>query len=143
MQRRNSILWFVLLSLVSVMAFAQSRPYTPPPGDPERQAIMDALRTPVERELRKRVIFKVDLLKVQAGWAFMRGIPLRSDSSPMDYRGAPYQQAIDEGVFDDWICALFHWRSGEWEVVQYVIGATDVVYADWSRRFGAPSAIFR
>ncbi|HRD49671.1 MAG: hypothetical protein JNK95_07570 [Candidatus Competibacter sp.] len=136
-------MWFLLLNRVSLAGFAQSRPYTSPPGDPERKVIMDALRTPVERALRKRVIFKVDLLKVQAGWAFMRGAPLRSDSSPMDYRGTPYRQLIDDGMFDDWICALFHWRGGKWEVVQYVIGATDVVYADWSRRFGAPPGIFR
>ena len=143
MQRRNSITWFVVLSLISLVALAQSRPYTPPPGDPERQALMDTLRTPVERELRKRVIFKVDQLKVQDGWAFMRGVPLRPDNSPMDYRGTPYQQAIDDGVFDDWICALLHWQRGKWRVKQYVIGATDVVYADWSRRFGAPPGIFR
>ena len=136
-------MWFLLLNRVSLAGFAQSRPCTPPPGDPERKVIMDALRTPVERALRKRVIFKVDLLKVQAGWAFMRGAPLRSDSSPMDYRGTPYRQLIDDGMFDDWICALFHGRGGKWEVVQYVIGATDVVYADWSRRFGAPPGIFR
>ncbi len=143
MQQRTSILWFIALSLVSLAAFTQSRPYTPSPGDPERKAIMDALRTPVERELHKRVVFKVDQLKVQEGWAFMRGTPLRPDNSPMDYRGTLYQQALDDGVFDDWICALFHWRNGEWQVVQYVIGATDVIYEDWGRRFGAPTGIFR
>ncbi|MFO1371594.1 MAG: hypothetical protein U1F42_04115 [Candidatus Competibacteraceae bacterium] len=143
MQRCKSILWLVLLSLISLAVVAQSRPYTPSPSSPERKTIMDALRTPVERELRKQVIFKVNQLKVQDNWAFMRGMPLRPDSSPMDYRGTPYQQAIDDGVFDNWICALLHWQGGEWRVVQYVIGATDVVYADWSRRFGAPPAIFR
>jgi len=141
-QPRKSIFWLIALCLVSLTAFGQSW-YTPPPGDPERQALMDALRTPVERELRKRVIFKVDHLKVQDGWAFMRGVPLHPDSSPMDYRGTPYQQAIDDGVFDDWICALLRWQRGTWRVKQYVIGATDVVYADWSRRFGAPPGIFR
>jgi hypothetical protein len=142
-QRRNSILWFVLLSVIGLTAFAQSRPYTPPPGDPERKAIMDALRTPVERELRRRVIFKVDHLNVQDGWAFMRGAPLQPDGAPMDYRGTPYQQAMDNGAFDDWICALLHRRGGEWRVLQYVIGATDVVYEGWDHRFGAPPAIFR
>lgn len=143
MQQRNSILWFVLLSLVCLVAFAQSRPYTPPPGDPERQAIMDALRTPVERDLRKRVLFKVDRLKVQEGWAFMRGTPLRPDGRAMDYHDTPYQQAIDADSFEDWICALLYWRNGQWQVAQYMIGATDKTYEGWDRQFGAPLLIFR
>jgi hypothetical protein len=35
-------------------AASQARPYTPRPGSAERAAIMDALRVPVEKELRKR-----------------------------------------------------------------------------------------
>jgi len=35
-----------------------------------------------------------------------------------------------------------HKAGGQWRVVQYVIGATDVAYLGWDRRFHAPAAIF-
>ena len=132
-----------ILSIPVDFVLAQSRPYTPKPGDPERKAITDALRSPVEKELKKRVIFKIDHLKVHNGWAFLRGVPLQSDGKPMSYKGTPHQQAIDEGAFDDGVCALLRKDGTEWRVVTYVIGATDVPYVEWDKEYKAPSAIFK
>ncbi len=105
--------------------------------------MLDALRFPVEKELKRKVIFKVDHLKVQDGWAFLRGVPREAGGKAIDYRGTVYQQAKDDGVFDDWICALLRKQAGEWRVVKYVIGATDVVYENWDQEHKAPAAIFR
>jgi hypothetical protein len=137
----------LLLSVLVVVtlaatALAQATPYTPKAGSAERKAIMDSLRAPVEKRLRKPVIFKVDHLKVQDGWAFLRGVPQRPGGLPMDYSGTGYEQAQKDGIFDDWICALLKNRGGKWEVVIFVIGATDVVYEGWDERYRAPSAIF-
>lgn len=133
----------LLLPFVHAVAFAQNQPYTPKRGEPERQAILDALRASVDKELKKKVIFKVDHLKVQNGWAFLRGVPQQSDGRKMDYRGTVYQQARVDGAFDDWICALLRKRGDEWRVVKYVIGATDAVYEGWDQEYGAPAAVFR
>jgi hypothetical protein len=43
----------------------------------------------------------VDHLKVQDGWAFLRGVPQQSDGRPMDYRGTIFEAAMQEGMFDD------------------------------------------
>ncbi len=132
---------FLLLFLCQ--ALAQNQSYTPERGTPERQAITDALRLPVQKQLKTKIIFKIDHLKVQNGWAFLRGIPQQADGSAVDYRGTPYQTAIGAGAFDDGIVALLRKRGGKWQVVKYVIGATDVPYVDWDRRYHAPSAIFK
>jgi hypothetical protein len=124
-------------------ASAQSPAYTPAPGSDERKAVMDALRAPVERELKKRVIFKVDHLKLQSGWAFVRGVPEQPGGKAMDYRGTEYQEAIRQGVFDNWFCALLRKQGGKWKVVVYSIGATDVVYEGWDKQYKAPPGIFR
>ena len=50
----------------------------------------------------------------------------------MNYQGTPYQEAMTQGMFDDWICALLQKQLGQWRVVTYAIGATDVPYTDWS-----------
>ena len=139
---RFAILFLAMLPL-SATALAQSEPYTPKAGSPERKAIMDSLRVPVQKRLLKPVVFKVDDLKVQDGWAFLRGVPQQPNGKPMDYTGTGYEQAKKDGIFDDWICALLRKRGGKWEVVKFVIGATDVVYIGWDEEFKAPPAIFQ
>jgi hypothetical protein len=116
---------------------------TPAPGSAERKGIADALRAPVEKELRQKVVFKLDHLKVSGDWAFLRGVPQRPGGGKVDYSATPYRQRIEDGVFDDWVCALLRKRAGKWQVVKYVIGATDVVYEGWDEEYHAPPAIFR
>jgi hypothetical protein len=134
-----------LLLLLTTSAFGQlggQTSYTPEKGSAERKAIVDALRVPIEKRLKQPVIFKIDHLKVQNGWAFMLGSPQKSDGSAIDYHGTVYQEAIDAGAFDDGVVALLHNVNGKWKVIQYVIGATDVPYVDWDKTFKAPRAIF-
>lgn len=123
--------------------WAQISPYTPPSGVPERKAILDALRSSVEKDLKRTVVFKVDHLKVQNGWAFVRGTPTQPGGSPLNYNGTLYEEAIKEGMFDDGISALLQKRRARWRTVTYVIGATDVPYEDWSEKYHAPPAIFK
>jgi hypothetical protein len=108
----------------------------------ERTAVLDALRVPVRKELKKPVLFKVDHLKMQDGWAFMTGEPQQPGGKAMDYRGTRYQKATDDGVFDDWICALLRRKKGKWTVLRYRIGATDVAWIGWDAEFKAPKGIF-
>jgi hypothetical protein len=121
---------------------AQTRAYTPEKGSAERKAITDALRVPVQKKLKRQVIFKIDHLKVQNGWAFLLGAPRRPDGGELDYHGTPYAEAYNAGAFGDDIMALLHKVGGQWRVVQYVIGATDVAYLGWARKFQAPAEIF-
>ena len=104
--------------------------------------VLDALRASVEEKLAQDVIFEVEWLKVREEWAFMRGTPRRADGGPVDYRNTIYREAVEEGVFDDWICALLTYRNGRWSVTAEAIGATDVPYVGWHREFGAPREIF-
>jgi len=117
-------------------------PYTPDKGSAERKAIVDALRSPVEKKLKQPVIFKIDHLKVQKGWAFLLGVPQQPGGSAINYQGTAYQTAIDAGAFDDSVVALLHNVNGKWRVIQYVIGATDVPYLDWDKEYRAPKSIF-
>jgi hypothetical protein len=145
MQRKLRLLLPVLLLLVSAAgaARAQGGTNTPAPGSPERRAITDALRSPVERELKQKVVFKIERLKLKDGWAFLSGVPQRPDGGRVDYSSTPYKEAINEGAFDDGIVALLRRKAGKWQVVKYVIGATDVPYVTWDKDYKAPPAIFQ
>lgn len=139
---KKSLRVFALLVACVSLGGAQTRPSTPAPGSPERKAILDALRLPVEKKLKRKVVFKVDVLKSFDGWAFLRGTPQQPGGKPMNYNGTPYQQLITEGAFDDGISALLKLKGKTWTVVTYNIGATDVVWADWSEKHKAPPELF-
>jgi hypothetical protein len=117
-------------------------PHVPERGSPERKAIVDGLRVPVEKRLKQPVIFKIDHLKVQNNWAFLSGRPQTSDGNAIDYTNTVYGEAVDSGAFDDGIVALLRRVNGKWTVVQYVIGATDVPFVDWDKKYRAPKGIF-
>lgn len=142
MRRSLGTLIILLLSFCSAEISAQNQPYTPEKGSPERKAIVDALRVPVERKLHQPVIFKIDHLKVMNGWAFLLGAPRRPDGDMIDYRKTPFREAYEGGAFGDDVMGLLHKQSGRWRVVANVVGATDVAYEGWDRKYHAPAAIF-
>lgn len=135
---------FLVLSLFGTLLCASTTvaQYTPEKGSVERKAITDTLRVPVEKKLKQRVVFNIDHLKVEDGWAFMFGAPRKPGGGRLDYSKTAYAEAEAAGMFDDNISALLHKVRGRWTVVKYVIGATDVVYLDWDKQYHAPSGIF-
>jgi hypothetical protein len=143
MKRKILVLVFLFNALPGQPAWAHGPADLRKPGSPERKLLLNSLHSVVQQELKKPVVFKVDHLKVQDDWAFMHGVPMQPDGKPMNYEGTPYEAAIKQGIFDNWICALLHKRQGRWHVVTYALGATDVPYADWDRRYHAPASIFQ
>lgn len=131
--------WFIVASIFSVSIAAQSV-YTPDKGSAERKAILDALRAPVERDLKQKIVFVTDSLKVQGNWAFASGRPTRPDGSRPDLSRTAWKDSED--LFDDNFFGLLRKTGGKWKVVTHALGCTDVCYADWWRRYKAPKVIF-
>lgn len=138
----KTLLSFLAIALIPALSYAEPELHTPKPGSEERVALMDALRIPVEKELKQSVVFKIDHLKVKGSWAFMRGVPQRPNDKPVDYSKTKYNVAIKEGAFDDGICALLKRTGGKWAVVEFAIGSTDVPWVTWEQDYKAPKAIF-
>lgn len=116
--------------------------HTPEKGSAERTAILAALRVPVERELKQKIIFAAEHFNVLGSWAFLSGDPQNQSGGKPDYRRTVYQQAIDADMFGGGFFALLRKTNGRWRVIRHEIGCTDVCYADWWRRYKAPKAIF-
>ena len=128
---------------VSDVEFTVEQVYTSQQGSPERKLIAAALRAVVGKGLKKPVIFKINSLNIQNNWALLSGIPLEKNGMRIDYCNTSYQEMIDAGLFDDWICALPHKKDSHWTVITHVIGATDAPFIDWAERYHAPADIFK
>jgi hypothetical protein len=78
----SCIVGLALLCTASGLA----EPHTPKPGSEERKAICDGLRDYILRKVATKklpqpIVFKVDYLRVDDGYAWFEGIPLFKDGS--------------------------------------------------------------
>jgi hypothetical protein len=138
---KKSIYSLFIIGAFAAGAFAQTL-HTPEKGSAERSAILDALRVPVERELKQKVVFAAENFNVQGNWAFLSGQPQTPSGGQPNYKGTSYQNAIKAGMFDNNFFALLKRTGGKWKVIQYQIGCTDVCYLPWQKDYKAPKAIF-
>jgi hypothetical protein len=132
----------ILLVVLTAAAALSQTAYEPAKGSAERKAILDALRVPVERDLKQKIVFVADNFKVQGNFAFVGGTPQGANGAEPDYSKTRYADAVESGAFDNNFFALLKKTAGKWKVTTYAIGCTDVCYTDWWRRFRAPKAIF-
>jgi len=114
----------------------------PEKGSPERAALLDILRGPVETELKQKIVFVVHYLNVQGNWAFLSGDLQTPDGGRPNFKITKYRENEENGAMDSNVQALFKKTGGKWKIVTKAIGCTDVCYVDWWRRFKAPKAIF-
>ena len=138
---KKSLFSLVVIFAVATISAAQ-KVYTPGKGSAERTAILAALRVPVEKELKQKIQFSVENFKSNGTWAFLSGDPQNMNGGKPNYKGTPYQEAIDTEMFDNNFFALLKKTGGKWKVVTHVIGCTDVCYATWWKDYKAPKAIF-
>lgn len=75
---RRAILSLTLLASM-VLAAGEEGSRTPRPGSRERKQILDALRAEMMRTDPRPVVFVVEHLKVQRGWAWVAVLPQSPD----------------------------------------------------------------
>jgi hypothetical protein len=128
----------------AVVAQSVPKDLTAARNSPERKAILAALRPTISREAGVPVTFVVEHLKVQNNWAFFRGITRAEAGGEVRWERSPaYKDLVKEGVFDGArTYALLKRVGGRWKRVVHVIGPTDVAWACWWKRYGAPRSIF-
>ncbi len=128
----------IFLAVVSAAQAARE----PQKGSAERKAILDALRVPVEHDLKQKIVFTADHLKVTGTWAFISGSPQTPAGTRPNYTNTKYKDAVDSGAFDNNVFALLKRSGRKWRVVKYALGCTDVCFLDWPTIHRAPKSIF-
>jgi hypothetical protein len=71
--------------------------HTPEKGSAERKVILDALRIPVEKDLKQKVVFVADNFNVYGNWAFVGGTPQSANGGSPDYSRTQYADAKESG----------------------------------------------
>ena len=98
----NLIAIWPLLGLPAFTGEAWAAELEPPPGSPERKAILDALRVELRRYQDEPMVFVVRHLKVADRWAWVVADP----------------QSADATSYYEPVSALLRKRGGSWTLVE-------------------------
>ncbi|WP_246708018.1 hypothetical protein [Ensifer oleiphilus] len=112
----------------------------PAKGSSERAAILDALRPAVEAEMRGSVEFVVTTMRATPNWAFVQVEPQRPGGGVIDLSQTGFRDDADM-MDGSTVFALVSFQGGRWNLVDHVVGPTDVAYAGWAERYGVPARL--
>ena len=143
MLNTNTLLGAAVLvaSAGPLRAAPSSAIYEPKPGSAERRAIFSALRVPVGKQVRRRVIFQGPLKASRSGWAFFSGVVRLDD-------GKGVGRSISTQGSGGSLVALLRKSSGKssgrWRVMSWGFGGgTDAMDEAMRKHPQAPRALFR
>lgn len=114
---------------------------TPKIGSPERQAILNAFRPRIERDLDLKVKFEVHHMKVASGFAFVMAAPIHTNGKKIDWNKTKYARRWQEGSLGASVLALLRKVKGKWSILEYDFGASDFPCEEWIRDHGAPRSL--
>ena len=104
----------------------------------QRKAILDALRVPIERDLKQPVIFAVQKYAVIGDWAFVMATPKRPDGGEI-----AWARTVCRGDVSHLVGGLMKREDGRWIVRDFALCPTDVAWDGWPEQYGAPRALFQ
>jgi hypothetical protein len=113
--------------------------------DPEQAAVTGALSPVVAEEIGRPVSFSVDLMRVDGDWAWLVARPWTPEGTQIDWSQTRYADRAQLGALDGagTTYALLRRQNGQWRVVEFAVGPTDVAWADWADRHGAPASLIQ
>jgi hypothetical protein len=114
-------------------------------SNPERDAMTAALAPRVQAEIGQPVSFTVTTMRVENDWGWLVAQPWTPDGAQIDWSQTRYAERAAEGMLDGGgtTYALLRRENGQWRVVDFAVGPTDVAWADWSERHGAPASLMQ
>lgn len=120
-------------------------PAAPPPGaiDPQTQSLLNVLDPVLSAGIGQPVSLQPTTVNVRDEWAFIIGQPRKPDGTAIDWSTTSLAQRAADGVLDGdgQTFALLKNVNGGWEVLEYVVGPTDVAHIEWAGKYGVPPDI--
>ena len=110
-------------------------------SDPDRKAVLNALRPAVEASMNGPVRFLVHTISsYERRWAFVVADPQRPGGHRIDPKKTRFRHDIEfmDGLT---VFALLRFADGRWNLIDHHVGPTDVSYAAWPSQYGVPAAL--
>ena len=105
----------LLIVLMCISSTSGAKVTNPLPGSPERRAIMDSLRQPVQKSAKEKPVFHAVELNAENGWAFVTAIPKDTSGKRVLLSGQT-------------VCAVLRKNGSGWRVLEVAYSPPDRVY---------------
>ena len=133
----------VVMAATSVRVPAYAQPVVQIARDaPERKAIIDVARVPVERRLGIKVAFVVERMTVFGVWAYAAMHPRDAAGNRIDYRRTHFAKDFDPEQDSDFVGVLLRRNGAAWSLVEEAFLPTDVFWEEWETKYKLPRALF-
>jgi hypothetical protein len=109
---------------------------------PERKAILDVARVPVERRLGIKVVFVVERMTLFGVWAYAAMHPRDAAGNRIDYRRTLFAKDFDPEQDSDFVGVLLRRNGAAWSLVEEAFLPTDVFWEEWETKYKLPRALF-
>ncbi|BCM89517.1 hypothetical protein IAD21_01363 [Abditibacteriota bacterium] len=86
-----------------------------PPGSKERKAVLDALRKPVERNVKQTVVFYEVKVRTKSNWAYVQAVPRNSQGKTL--------KAFDPDT-EPAVIGLLKKQGNTWKVLYFGFGTS-------------------
>jgi hypothetical protein len=125
----------------------QNDPLGPAVPEPnaEQAAMTAALADAAAPDIGQPVRFTASVMRVRDEWGWLVAQPWTPEGAAIDWSRTNYAQRARDGVLDGngTTYALLKNENGHWRVLAFAIGPTDVAWADWPQRYGAPADLMQ
>ena len=113
------------------------------PGSATRKAVCNAFRIPMTREANgQKMVFVINRITAWKDMAFIHCFPQLPNGKPIDWLKTKHAERWRDGLFDDGAVGLLRRNAnGQWTVVDYDLGMTDVSYENWPQKHQVPKIL--
>lgn len=144
-------------TLMAVAAFALLAACSPPAQQSEQSSdsiaasetqtdpLAIALTPVLAENIGRPVSLSVQTSTMEGNWGWIVAQPWTADATQIDWSQTRYAERAREGVLDGngTTYALLRRENGQWRVLEFAVGPTDVAWVDWAERHGAPASIMQ
>jgi hypothetical protein len=142
-RRQLLVVMAAVAAATSVRTQAYAQPVVHIARDaPERMAILDVARVPVERRLGIKVVFVVERMTVFGDWAYAAMHPRDAAGNRIDYRRTLFAKEFDPEQDSDFVGVLLRRNGASWSLVEEAFLPTDVFWEEWETKYKLPRAMF-
>ncbi len=139
MSRLIAALLFLILPAVANAQDAEQ----PESGSALETEILEAARPTFEAETSGAIEYEVRRVNVLDDWAFAEVTLRRPGGRDIDWQRTKYAEDFSQGIFDPAASFFLAKReNGNWILVQYATGPTDIAWDSWKDDYRLPKELF-
>lgn len=104
-----------------------------------------ALTPTLSQDIGRPISLSVLTSATDGDWGWIVADPTTPEGAQIDWPQTNYADELleDELDQDGRTYALLRLENGQWRVVEFAVGPTDVAWTDWPQRHGAPASLMQ